>query len=431
MSVKKQVLSSCKVKLTFTLDAETFNAALDYAFQKQVKNLEVPGFRKGKMPRSMFEKRYGEQALYEEAINYAVNQAYVEYLKKSKLNVVNYPELDVDFSTVGKDKKLKFTLEVEVYPTVELGQYKEIEVEKEKVEVTEEDVNEYVERILKQHAELEVVEGESLQNGYTAIFDFEGSVNGVPFEGGKSENYTLEIGSGNFIPGFEEQMVGMNVGEEKTITVKFPEEYHASDLAGKDADFKLKLHEIKKRVVPTLSDEFVAEELEIENVKTVEQYKDFVKEVIEKEKTEASENKFVDDLTNKVLENAKVEIPQGLINDEVERQVKQVEAQAKAYGLTTDLLLQYTGAGSLEQYKEAIKPGCEMQIKHRVVYLAIAKAEKIKVSAKDYKNELKVIAAEIKGTVEEAQARYSKEALTPYLQIKKVSELVKSTAIVK
>ena len=431
MSVKKEVLSSCKVKLSFTVDAEKFNAALDKAFDKQVKNLEVPGFRKGKMPRAMFEKRYGVEALYEEAINFAVNEAYVAYLQKSKLNVVNYPELDVDFKSVGKDKKLKFTLEVEVYPTVELGQYKEIEVEKEKVEVSEEDVNEYIDRILKQHAELEVVEGESLQNGYTAIFDFEGSVNGVPFEGGKAENYTLEIGSGNFIPGFEEQMVGMNVGEEKTISVKFPEEYHASDLAGKDADFKLNLHEIKKRVVPTLSDEFVAEELEIENVKTVEEYKNFVKEVIEKEKTEASENKFVDDLTNKVLENAKVEIPQGLINDEVERQVKQVEAQAKAYGLTTDLLLQYTGAGSLEQYKEAIKPGCEMQIKHRVVYLAIAKAEKIKVSAKDYKEELKVIANEIKGTVEEAQARYSKEALTPYLQIKKVSELVKSTAIVK
>lgn len=431
MSVKKEVLSSCKVKLSFTLAVEDFNLALDKAFEKQVKNLEVPGFRKGKMPRSIFEKRYGVEALYEEAINYAVNAAYVAYLQKSKLNVVNFPELDVDFKTVGKDKKLKFTLEVEVYPTVELGQYKEIEVEKEKVEVTENDVTEYIDRILKQHAELEVVEGESLQNGHTAIFDFEGSVNGVLFEGGKAENYTLEIGSGNFIPGFEEQMVGMNVGEEKTISVKFPEEYHASDLAGKDADFKLNLHEIKKRVQPQLTDEFVAEELEIENVKTVEEYKNFVKEVIEKERTEASENKFVDDLTNKVLENAKVEIPQGLINDEVERQVKQVEAQAKAYGLTTELLLQYTGAGSLEDYKEAIKPGCEMQIKHRVVYLAIAKAEKIKVTAKDYKDELKVIANEIKGTVEEAAAKYSKEALTPYLQIKKVSDLVKSTAIVK
>lgn len=431
MSVKKQVLSSCKVKLTFTLDAETFNAALDYAFQKQVKNLEVPGFRKGKMPRSMFEKRYGEQALYEEAINYAVNQAYVEYLKKSKLNVVNYPELDVDFSTVGKDKKLKFTLEVEVYPTVELGQYKEIEVEKEQVVVTDEDIAQYVERVLKQHAELEVVENETLQNGYTAIFDFEGSVDGVPFEGGKAENYSLEIGSGNFIPGFEEQMVGMAVGEEKVITVKFPEEYQAAELAGKDADFKLKLHEIKKRVVPALTDEFVSEELEIDNVKTVEEYKAFVKEVLVKERTEASENKFLDDLTNKVLENAVVEIPEGLINDEIDRQVRQVEAQAKMYGLTVELLLQYTGVDSLETYKQTIRPGCEMQVKHRVVFLAIAKAEKIKITAKDYNEELKVIAKEINGTVEDAKARYSKEALTPYLQIKKVTELIKSTAIVK
>ena len=431
MSVKKEVLSSCKVKLSFTVDAEKFNAGLDKAFEKQVKNLEVPGFRKGKMPRSMFEKRYGEAALYEDAINFTVNEAYVEYLQKSKLHVVNYPELDVDFKTVGKNKKLKFTLVVEVYPTVELGQYKEIEVEKEKVEVTEKDVTEYIDRILKQHAELEVVEGKALENGHTAIFDFEGSVNGVPFEGGKAENYTLEIGSGNFIPGFEEQMVGMNAGEEKVIAVKFPEDYHAADLAGKDADFKINLHEIKQRVVPTLTDEFVAEELEIEGVKTVEAYNNFVKEVIEKERTEASENKFIDDLTNKVLENAKVEIPQGMIEEEVERQVRQVEAQAKAYGLTTELLLQYTGAGSLEAYKEAIKPGCEMQIKHRVVFLEIAKAEKIKVSAKDYKDELKVIAAEIKGTVADAEARYSKEALTPYLQIKKVSELVKSTAIVK
>lgn len=431
MSVKKQVLSSCKVKLTFTLDAETFNAALDYAFQKQVKNLEVPGFRKGKMPRLMFEKRYGEQALYEEAINYAVNQAYVEYLKKSKLNVVNYPELDVDFSTVGKDKKLKFTLEVEVYPTVELGQYKEIEVEKEQVVVTDEDIAQYVERVLKQHAELEVVENETLQNGYTAIFDFEGSVDGVPFEGGKAENYSLEIGSGNFIPGFEEQMVGMAVGEEKVITVKFPEEYQAAELAGKDADFKLKLHEIKKRVVPALTDEFVSEELEIDNVKTVEEYKAFVKEVLVKERTEASENKFLDDLTNKVLENAVVEIPEGLINDEIDRQVRQVEAQAKMYGLTVELLLQYTGVDSLETYKQTIRPGCEMQVKHRVVFLAIAKAEKIKITAKDYNEELKVIAKEINGTVEDAKARYSKEALTPYLQIKKVTELIKSTAIVK
>lgn len=431
MGVKKEVLSGCKVKLSFVLDAEKFNKALDKAFEIKVMKVEVPGFRKGKLPRSMYESKFGIESLYEEAINQAVNEAYVEYLQKSKLPVIASPELDVDFKTVGKDKKLRFTLEVEVYPTAELGQYKGIEVEKEKVNVTEADVNEYIDRILQQHSELEIIEDKPLENGHTAVFDFEGSVDGIPFEGGKAENYSLEIGSGNFIPGFEEQMVGMNTGEEKVIKVKFPEEYHASDLAGKAADFKITLHEIKQRVVPTLSDEFVSEELEIDDIATVEDYKKFVKELIEKERTEASDNKLLDDLTNKVLENAKVDVPEVMIKDEIERQVKIVENQAKAYGLTTDLLLQYTGAGTLEAFKETIRPGCEMQIKHQIVYLEIAKAEKIKISAKDYNDEIKVIADEMKTTVQEAQAKYSKDALTPYLQMKKVSELVKETAIIK
>lgn len=431
MAVKKEQISSCEVKLSFTLSAEEFNSALDQAFEKKVKEIDVPGFRKGKMPRAMFNQRFGEGALYEEAINISVNKAYVAYLEKSKLPVVNYPELDVDFTTVGKDKKLKFTINVEVWPTVELGQYKELEVEQEKVEVTEKDVEEYIGRILKQHAELEVVENVSLEKGHTAVFDFEGSINGVPFEGGKAENYSLEIGSGQFIPGFEDQMIGMNVNEEKVITVKFPEEYGASELAGKDADFKINLHEIKNRVVPTLSDEFVKEELEIDGVKTVEEYNAFVKEVIEKEKTEASNNKLMDDLVTLAINNASFKMPQGLINEEVERQVKQVETQAKMYGLPLEVMLQYMGVESIEAYKEAVKPGAEMSVKHRVVFLEIAKAEKLKISAKEFNEEYKQIAKEIKGTVEEAKVKYSKEALTPYLQIKKVTDLIKSTAIIK
>lgn len=431
MKVKKEQVSGCKVKLTFKFEAEEFDKALDKAFAKKVKEVEVPGFRKGKLPRAMYEKKFGVESLYEEAISTLANESYVEYLQKSKLHVVNYPELDVDFTKVGKGKKLTFTIDVEVYPTVELGQYKEIEVEKEKVDVTEEDINEYINRILKQHAELETVEGASLENGNTAVFDFEGSVNGVPFDGGKADNYSLEIGSGQFIPGFEEQMVGMNVEEEKIVKVTFPEDYHAKELAGKDADFKVVLHEIKKRVTPELTDEFVKEELEIENVETVEQYKEFVKDVLTKEKTEASENKFVDDLFNKVLENAKVEIPAGLVDEEVERQFKQIEAQAKMYNIPTELLLKYSGVEDVETYKNTIRPSAEMAVKHRVVCFEIAKVEKIKITATDYKNELKVIAEEMKSTVAEAEKKYSKESLTPYLQLQKVTELVKSTAIVK
>lgn len=431
MKVKKEQLSSCKVKLTFTLDANEFDAGLDQAFEKKVKDIDVPGFRKGKLPRAMYEKRFGVESLYEEAISILANKAYVEYLTKSKLHVVNYPELDVDFTKVAKGKKLIFTIEVEVWPTVELGQYKEIEVEKEKVEVTDNDINEYIDRVLKQHAELETVEGQPLEKGETAVFDFEGSIDGVLFDGGKADNYSLEIGSGQFIPGFEDQMVGMNIDEERIVKVTFPEDYHAKELAGKLADFKVVLHEIKKRVTPELTDDFVKDELEIKDVTTVDQYKAFVKDIILKDKTEASDNKFIDDLFNIVLSNAKVEIPSGLVDEEVERDMKQIEAQAKMYGITPELLLKYSGVEDIETYKKTIRPSAEMAVKHRIVCLEIAKVEKIKVTAKDYKNELKVIAEEIKGTVEDAEKRYSKEALTPYIQLQKVTELIKSSAIVK
>lgn len=431
MSVRKETLTSCKVKLHFTLEAEEFNTALDAAFEKKVQEIDVPGFRKGKLPRAIYNQRFGEQSLYDEAINICVNKAYVEYLQKSKLQVVNYPELDVDFKTLGRDKKLKFTIEVEVWPTVELGQYKEIEIEKEKVNVTDKDIDEYIKRILNQHGELELVENTPLAKGHTAVFDFEGSVNGVPFEGGKAENYSLVIGSGQFIPGFEDQMVGMNAGEEKTITVKFPEEYGAKELAGKDAQFKINLHEIKKHVDAELTDAFVKDELDIKDVKTVEEYKAFVKELIEKDRTEASNNKFNDDLINKVVENAKFEVPNGLIDEEVAHQVQQVEAQAKMYGLTAEQLLQYTGMDSMETYKKTVRPSAEMIVKQRVVLFEIAKVEKIKVTAKDYNDEIKQIAKEMKATEEKAKERYTKEALTPYLQLQKVNQLLKDTAIVK
>lgn len=431
MSVKKEQLSSCRVKLTFNVSGEEFDLAVDKAFEKKVKDLDVPGFRKGKLPRAMFNQKFGEESLYDEAINQIINKEYIAYLEKSKLNVVNYPEVDLDYKTLGKGKKLKFTICVEVWPEVELGQYKGIEIEKEKVEVSEQDVNESIERVLKQNAELEVVEDKPLEKGNTAVFDFEGSVDGVLFDGGKAENYSLEIGSGQFIPGFEDQMIGMNVNEEKVLKVKFPEQYQEASLAGKAADFKVVLHEIKKKVMPELTDEFVKEELEIKDVETVDQYREYIKEKILNEKNEASENKFVDELFSKVVANAKFETPEGLVNEEVERQMKQVEKQAKMYGLTVEQLLQFSGVASVDQYKELMKPGATMSVNQRIVFLAIASEEKIKISAKDYENEIKLIAEESKITAQEAEKQYSKEAITPYLQLQKVMELIKSSAIVK
>ena len=429
MSVKVEKLSGCKVKLNFVLKPEEFDAALDKSFAKNGANAQVPGFRKGKVPKNVYIKKYGVESLYQDALDYAINDAFIAAIQSKKLEIVNEPTVDVDFTTVGQGKKLKFAIEVEIYPSVTLGEYKGLFVEKESVKVSKKEVTEYVDRILKQHAELEVVEGKALEAGNTAVFDFDGSVDGVHFEGGKAENYSLEIGSGQFIPGFEDQMIGMNVGETRNINVTFPEEYHAENLKGKAAVFEVVLHEIKQRVVPTLTDEFVKEELEIEGVNNVKEYNAYIKEIITKEKTEASENKFADDCINLAMENAIVDVPEGMIDTEVRHQVSQIERQAKMYNMPVDVLLKYSGLESLEAYKEAVRPSCLLSVKQRLVFSEIAKAEKIKVTKADVEKELKLIAKETGKEVEEISKVYTKEALTPYILLQKAIELVKSSAV--
>lgn len=430
MSVKLEKLSGCKVKLEFNIDSKVFDEAIDKAFEKKVQEVEINGFRKGKIPREIFNRRFGEESLYEEAMNIVINDAYEDAIRSENLNVVNRPELKVNFETLGRGKNLEFTIEVEVWPDVKLGQYKGIEVEKESSEVTKADIDEYIERIRKNYAELVVVEGKPLEKGHTAVFDFEGFVDGEAFEGGKADNYSLEIGSGQFIPGFEEQMVGMNVGEEKTIDVTFPEDYHAEKLKGKKAQFKIKLHEIKERVLPELTDEFV-KDLDIENVSTVEDYKKFVNETLEKDKKEASENKFSDDVLSRAVENAEVEIPTGLVEDEINRYVSQIESQAKRYQISTEQLLKFNGIDSLEQYKDAIKPSAEMNVKQRAVFLKIAEVENLEMNDEDYKQELETIAKDFNKPLSEVSKIYRKDMIAPYVQIRKAIDLIKNSAVIK
>lgn len=430
MSVKLEKVSGCKVKLNFVLAEEDFDKAIDEAFEKNIVNVEVKGFRKGKVPRDIYNKKFGEESLFDDALNIAVNKAYNDALLKHKLEIVNSPELDVEYETIGRGKKLKFSVSVEVWPEVELGQYKELEVEKETTEVTEEDIKNYIDTNLKSYAELQIVEDGVLENGYTAVFDFEGFVDGVAFEGGKAENYSLEIGSGQFIPGFEDQMLGLKAGEEKTVKVKFPENYQAKNLQGKDAEFKVKLHEMKKRVLPTLNDEFV-KELELENINNVEEYNAYVKDLLLNEKKEASENKFVDDLLNKAVENATLEVPQGLVNEEVNRAFSQLENQAKMYNIPVEQFLGFYGISSAEEYKKNVEPSAINNVKQRVVFLKVAEAEKIKISAKEYNEEFDVIAKETNKSVEEVKNLYSKELLAPYLKIRKAIDLIKETAVIK
>lgn len=430
MSVKLEKVSGCKVKFNFVLAEEDFDKAIDEAFEKNIVNVEVKGFRKGKVPRDIYNKKFGEESLFDDALNIAVNKAYNEALLKHKLEIVNSPELDVDYESIGRGKKLKFSVSVEVWPEVVLGEYKGLVVEKEKVEVTNDDIKNYIDTNLKSYAELQIVEDGVLENGNTAVFDFEGFADGVAFEGGKAENYSLEIGSGQFIPGFEEQMLGLKVGEEKTITVTFPENYQAENLKGKVAEFKIKLHEIKKRVLPTLNDEFV-KELELENINTVAEYEAYVNDLLVNEKKEASENKFVDDLLNKAVENATLEIPQGLVDEEVNRAFSQLENQAKMYNIPVDQFLGFYGISNADEYKKNIEPSAINNVKQRVVFLKVAEVEKIKISAKEYNDEFDVIAKETNKSVEEIKNLYSKELLAPYLKIRKAIDLIKETAIVK
>jgi trigger factor len=431
MSVKVEKVSGCKVALHFTLKPEEFDVALDKAFEKVIKDREEPGFRKGKMPKAMFIRKYGVESLYNEALDYAINVAFIDAVQSKKLEIVSEPNVDIDWNTLGQGKKLKFTINVEVYPTVTLGEYKGLNIKKEAVKVSKKDVDEYIDRILKQHSEMEVVEGVALEKGHTAVFDFDGSVDGVHFEGGQAKDYSLEIGSGAFIPGFEDQMVGMNIGEKKNINVKFPEDYHAEDLKGKDAVFEVELHEIKQRKIPTLTDEFVKEELEIKDVNNVKEYKDFVKDVIKKDKTETAENKFTDDCVTKAIENATLEVPEGMVDTEVSHQMRQIESQAKMYGLTVDVLLKYSGIDSVDTYKQTIRPSALMAVKQRLVMDAIAKAEKLKVNKADYDAEIKLIMKETGKTEEEVTKTYTKEALTPYILLQKAIKFVKDNVKVE
>ena len=290
MAVKVETIEKNKVKLTITLSAESFDKALDAAFKKVSKNLQVPGFRKGKVPRPMFEQKFGVEALYEDALDAILPQAYVNAIEETNIAPVAAPTWDI--KEIGKGKELVAEATVVVKPEVELGQYTGIEVEELSTEVTEKDVENELEKLLQNHAEIVVKEG-AVENGDTAVIDYEGFKDGVAFEGGKGENHPLVIGSNSFIPGFEEQLIGMKTGETKEINVTFPKEYHAADLAGADATFKVTLHEVKTRELPTLDDEFV-KDLDREGIETISDLKADLEKTLKDQKETAARNHVID-----------------------------------------------------------------------------------------------------------------------------------------
>ena len=416
-----------KVKLVISFTKEEYDAKYQEELAKCVSEAELPGFRKGKVPTAMYLKRFGEAKVINNTMDELINSSYFEAIQAKKIQAVGYPQIDLAKAPKGG---FAYSAVVSVLPVVVAKDYLGIEATKEEAVVTEEELEKEVNRNLSNSADLEVVEEGEIEKGNVAVFDFCGSVDGVEFEGGKAENYSLEIGSGQFIPGFEDQMLGMKAGEEKVVKVKFPEEYHASDLAGKDADFKVVVHEIKKRVLPELTDDYV-KGLEIEGVETVDQYKAMLKENLEKEKQEASKNKFEDDVLTKLLENNPVDIPQEMIDTQVNNKVAQLEEQAKQYGLTADLLLKYQGVENVEQYKELLAPGIKTSIQEEFVLDAIVKAEKLKLEKEDYEKYYGQIAAYQHKELKEIKANFPKATVKERFLLFKARDLVLENVVLK
>ncbi|WP_377888270.1 trigger factor [Alkalihalobacillus sp. R86527] len=374
--------------LTVEVEAGEVNTALDEAFKKVVKQVNVPGFRKGKVPRSLFEKRFGVESLYQDALDIILPKAYSEAVEEAGIDPVDRPEVDIE--QIEKDKNLIFKATVTVKPEVKLGEYKGLEVEEEDTTVTDEDVEAELKGIQEKHAELVVVEDGEIQEGDTAIIDFEGFLGEEPFEGGKGENYSLEVGSNTFIPGFEEQLVGEKAGAEKEVTVTFPEEYHAENLAGQEATFKVKVHDIKRKELPELDDEFAKDVNE--EVASLDELKKTTKENLEKQKAEDADMKKKDTLIEKAAENSEIDLPSAMVDSEVDRMLQEFEQRLQQQGMNLEMYYQFSGQDE-KALREQMQEDGEKRVRTNLTLEAIADAENIEVSEEEVNEELAKMAA--------------------------------------
>jgi len=373
--------------LTVTVDAEEFDKALDQAFKKVVKDVEIPGFRKGRVPRKIFEHRFGVESLYQDAVDIILPDAYMKAVEETGIEPVDQPEVDIEEIEKGKD--LVFTAKVTVKPEVELGQYKNLEVEEQDTEVTDEDVENEIEALREQQAELVVKEEGEVEEGNTVVIDFEGFMDNEPFEGGKGENYSLEIGSGQFIPGFEEQLIGKTSGEDVEVNITFPEEYHAEDLAGKEAMFNVKIHEIKVKELPELDDEF-AKDVDDE-VETLDELKEKKQKELEKRKQQEADQHMRETLIEQATDNATVDIPNVMIETEVDHMFKEFEQRMQAQGITMEMYSQFSGQDENE-IKEQMKDDAKKRVKSNLTLEAIYNEEDLDVTDEDIEEEFNKMA---------------------------------------
>lgn len=421
MSVQVENLEKNMAKLTVTVSADKLEKAIQAAYERQKGRIRLPGFRVGKVPRKMLEKAYGVEIFYEDAANALINQEYPDAMEESGLDIVSRPNIDIEQIESGKE--FIFTAEVAVRPEVKLGEYKGVAVTKIDTGVTDEEVDAEIENTRNMQSRTVEVTDRPIQEGDTAVIDFEGFVDGVPFEGGKGENHPLEIGSHSFIDTFEEQLVGKNAEDEVDVNVTFPEQYHAEELAGKPAVFKVKIHEIRAKELPELDDEFASLVSEFE---TLAEYKEDLKKKLAERKEETAKRTKEEEAVQKIVEKSEMEIPEPMIDMQCENMARDFEARLMQQGLSMEQYMQFSGM-TMEKLSEQLRPDAEKRIKNSLVLEEIVKAENIEASEDDVEAELAKMAENYgmdADKLKEQMGESERESIKKELSLQKAVEFV-------
>ena len=415
-----------EVKISFTVEAEKFEEAMKKVYAKTAKYFNIPGFRKGKAPMQLVERQYGSEIFYEDTFNELVPDIYDEAIKENKVEAVSKPDIDIKQMEKGKD--LIFTAIVQTKPEVKVGKYKGIEIKKIEYNVTDKDIEHELGHMQDRNSRLVSIDDRPVENGDQTVIDFEGSVDGVPFEGGKAEGHELEIGSNTFIPGFEEQIIGMKIDEEKDIKVKFPDDYFSEDLAGKDAVFKVKLHEIKKKELPKLDDEFAKDVSEFD---TLEELKNSIREKLETENKDKEKHETEETAIQTVCDNTKIDIPSGMIETEIDNMVKDIEGRLSYQGLKLEQYLQMIGKTEDDMRKE-FEEQANKSVKSRLVLEAIVKEENLKADEKEVADKIKEMASKYsKDEKELLENEQLKEYIGENMKTEKAIEFIIKNAKIK
>ncbi len=412
------------VTFEFSVTPEEFEKALERSYKKNVKKINLPGFRRGKAPRFLIEKTYGKEIFYEDAVNFVLPDAYDKAVEENGIYPVAQPEIDIKDDSIDPTKDIVFTAKVVVKPEFELDGYKGVKAEKAEYPVTDQDVDDEIEKIRERNSRLVPADDRPIQADDIANIDFDGSVDGVPFEGGKGENFDLTIGSGQFIPGFEDQLLGKSTGDEVDVNVTFPEEYHAEDLAGKDALFKVKINSVKFKELPEADDDFA---MDVSEFDTLDEYKADIREKLTKQNEDRAKNETEQNVVDAVCEKAEIDIPEEMINSQIDNMVRDMDMQMRYQGLDLQSYMKYTGQ-TMDMIRAQYKPEAEKRVKRTLVLEKVAELEKVEATEDDINGEYENISKENGMKVEDIKKYIPESDITERIKARKAIALLVENA---